>query len=167
MTKTGTTNIKLVLIGDNIREIIRIRSFRIGRLDSVSKVLKRIDLKECPLFDNFLMTTFLTTVFTHTNFQSSNFYAYDRKISYSLESWLDFFAMHALLDKKENFIVLLWYCKVIVYKSCAELFLLGLDRTGHMSFLTGQDRTPKFARQVLWNRNKYRLRTYIFKHFTK
>ena len=26
---------------------------------------------------------------------------------------------------------------------------LGLDRTGHMSFLTGQDRTPKFAGQVL------------------
>ena len=26
---------------------------------------------------------------------------------------------------------------------------LGLNRTGHMSFLTGQDRTPKFAGQVL------------------
>ena len=26
---------------------------------------------------------------------------------------------------------------------------LGLDRTGHMSFLTGQDRTPKFAGQVM------------------
>ena len=26
---------------------------------------------------------------------------------------------------------------------------IGLDRTGHMSFLTGEDRTPKFARQVL------------------
>ena len=26
---------------------------------------------------------------------------------------------------------------------------IGLDRTGHMSFLTGQDRTPKFAGQVL------------------
>ena len=102
-----------------------------------------------PTFGNFFTTIFLRTVFTHTNFHSSNFYAYDRKIFYSLESWLDFFAMHALLDKKENFIVLLWYCKVIVYKSCAELFLLGLDRTGHMSFLTGQVRTPKFAGQVL------------------
>ena len=27
--------------------------------------------------------------------------------------------------------------------------MLGLDRTGHMSFLTGQDWTPKFAGQVL------------------
>ena len=26
---------------------------------------------------------------------------------------------------------------------------VGLDRTGHMSFLTGQDWTPKFAGQVL------------------
>ena len=26
---------------------------------------------------------------------------------------------------------------------------LGLNRTGHMSFLTGQDLTPKFAGQVL------------------
>ena len=26
---------------------------------------------------------------------------------------------------------------------------IGLDWTGHMSFLTGQDRTPKFAGQVL------------------
>ena len=31
---------------------------------------------------------------------------------------------------------------------------LGLDRTGHMIFLTGQDRTPKFAGQVLTNRTK-------------
>ena len=32
-------------------------------------------------------------------------------------------------------------------------FKLGLDRTGHMSLLTGQDWTPKFAGQVLpdWN----------------
>ena len=31
---------------------------------------------------------------------------------------------------------------------------LGLNRTGHMSFLTGQDRTPKFAGQVLPDRTK-------------
>ena len=31
---------------------------------------------------------------------------------------------------------------------------LGLDRTGHMSFLTGQDRTPKFAGQVLPDRTE-------------
>ena len=31
---------------------------------------------------------------------------------------------------------------------------VGLNRTGHMSFLTGQDRTPKFARQVLPDRTK-------------
>ena len=32
--------------------------------------------------------------------------------------------------------------------------MLGLDRTRHMSFLTGQDQTPKFARQVLLDRTK-------------
>ena len=32
--------------------------------------------------------------------------------------------------------------------------VVGLDRTGHMSFLTGQDRTPKFAGQVLPDRTK-------------
>ena len=31
---------------------------------------------------------------------------------------------------------------------------IGLDRTGHMSFLTGQDRTPKFAGQVLPDRTE-------------
>ena len=31
---------------------------------------------------------------------------------------------------------------------------LGLDRTGHMSFLTGQDQTPKFAGQVLPDQTK-------------
>ena len=31
---------------------------------------------------------------------------------------------------------------------------LGLDRTRHMSFLTGQDRTPNFAGQVLRDRTK-------------
>ena len=30
--------------------------------------------------------------------------------------------------------------------------LVGLDRTGHTSFLTGQDWTPKFAGQVLPDR---------------
>ena len=33
-------------------------------------------------------------------------------------------------------------------------FLIGLNRTGHMSFLTGQDRTPKFVGQVLPDRTK-------------
>ena len=41
----------------------------------------------------------------------------------------------------------------------------GLDRTGHMSFLTEQDRTPKFAGQVLLDQTKSGL-IYIFKHFT-
>ena len=31
----------------------------------------------------------------------------------------------------------------------ALLFHVGVNRTGHMSYLTGQERTPKFARQVL------------------
>ena len=35
--------------------------------------------------------------------------------------------------------------------------LVGLDRTGHMSFLTGQDRTPKFAGQVLLDLTESRL----------
>ena len=34
---------------------------------------------------------------------------------------------------------------------------VGLDRTGNMSFLTGQDRTPKFAGHVLPDRTKSRL----------
>jgi hypothetical protein len=32
--------------------------------------------------------------------------------------------------------------------------MLGLNWTGHMSFLTGQDQTPKFAGQVLADRTK-------------
>ena len=31
---------------------------------------------------------------------------------------------------------------------------VGLDRTGHMSFLTGQDRAPKIAGQVLPDRTE-------------
>ena len=34
---------------------------------------------------------------------------------------------------------------------------LGLNPTGHMSFLTGQDRTPKFAGRVTPDRTKSRL----------
>ena len=34
------------------------------------------------------------------------------------------------------------------------MYYTGLDRTGHMSFLTGQDRTPKFAGQVLPDQTK-------------
>ena len=41
---------------------------------------------------------------------------------------------------------------------------VGLDRTGHMSFLTGQDRTPKFAGQVLPDRTESGL--LFLKHFT-
>ena len=42
---------------------------------------------------------------------------------------------------------------------------LGLDRTGHMSFLTGQqDGTPKFAGQVLPDRTESGL--IFLKHFT-
>merc|ERR1712051_320914 len=40
----------------------------------------------------------------------------------------------------------------------------GLDRTGHMSFLTGQDWTPKFAGQVLPDRTESGL--LYLKHFT-
>ena len=31
---------------------------------------------------------------------------------------------------------------------------VGLNRTGHMTFLTGQDQTPKFAGQVLPDRSE-------------
>ena len=34
------------------------------------------------------------------------------------------------------------------------ILVLGLNRTGHMSFLAGQDRTPKFAGQVLPDRTE-------------
>ena len=34
------------------------------------------------------------------------------------------------------------------------IYIVGLDRTGHMSFLTGQDRTSKFAGQVLPDRTE-------------
>ena len=37
---------------------------------------------------------------------------------------------------------------------------LGINRTGHMSFLTGQDRTPKFAGQVLPDRTESGLTFY-------
>ena len=36
-------------------------------------------------------------------------------------------------------------------------FTLGLDQTGHLSFLTGQDQTPKLAGQVLTDRTKSEL----------
>ena len=36
-------------------------------------------------------------------------------------------------------------------------FSVGLDRTEHVSFLTGQDRTPKFAEQVLLDRTEFEL----------
>ena len=40
-------------------------------------------------------------------------------------------------------------------KTCSPYFLiLGLDRTEHMSFLSGQDRTPKLAGHVLPDRTK-------------
>ena len=41
-----------------------------------------------------------------------------------------------------------------IFKKGNCLSLIGLNRTGHMSFLTGQDRTPKFAGQVLPDRTE-------------
>jgi hypothetical protein len=40
-------------------------------------------------------------------------------------------------------------------------FSLGLNRTGHMSFLTGQDRTPKYAGQDLPDRTESGLTFYL------
>jgi hypothetical protein len=53
----------------------------------------------------------------------------------------------------------LWYhCHSSVHKAvlCSLLsyILVGLNWTGHMSFLTGQDRTPKFAGQVVLDRSE-------------
>ena len=42
----------------------------------------------------------------------------------------------------------------VVHHGLLAPYKLGLDRTGHMSFLTGQDRTPKFAGQVLPDRTE-------------
>ena len=36
----------------------------------------------------------------------------------------------------------------------SSINVVGIDRTGHMSFLTGQDQTPKFAGQVLPDRTE-------------
>ena len=38
------------------------------------------------------------------------------------------------------------------FHGCSSV--VGLNWTGHMSFLTGQDRTPKFAGQVLPDGNE-------------
>ena len=45
------------------------------------------------------------------------------------------------------------------------LSMISAQPDGHMSFLTGQDQTHKFARQVLPDWTESRL-MYIFKHFT-
>ena len=52
---------------------------------------------------------------------------------------------------------MIWY--VLKY-----LIKVGLDRTEHMSFLTGQDRTTKFAGQVLQDQTESGLQ--FLKHFT-
>jgi hypothetical protein len=41
-----------------------------------------------------------------------------------------------------------------VWAALGHLGSLGLNRTGHMSLLTGQDRTPKFAGRVLPDQTK-------------
>ena len=42
----------------------------------------------------------------------------------------------------------------VIFPKSQYVCALGLNWTGHMSFLTGQDRTPKFAGQVLPDRTK-------------
>ena len=39
---------------------------------------------------------------------------------------------------------------------------LGLNQTGHMSFLTGQNRTPKFSGQVLPDRTEFELKNFTY-----
>ena len=41
------------------------------------------------------------------------------------------------------------FSPVYFFSGHTLVFKIGLDRTGHMSFLPRQDRTPKFAGQVL------------------
>ena len=45
-------------------------------------------------------------------------------------------------------------CKSFKAIETGVILLKGLKRTGHMSFLTGQDRTPKFPGQVLLDQTK-------------
>ena len=45
-------------------------------------------------------------------------------------------------------------CTCLLMKLPQRIYNLGLNRIGHMSFLTGQDRTPKFAGQVLPDRTE-------------
>ena len=42
----------------------------------------------------------------------------------------------------------------IIWVTLLRFLLEGLDRTEHMSFLSGQNRTPKFAGPVLPDRTK-------------
>ena len=55
------------------------------------------------------------------------------------------FSCHSHSHRHSAFAMFILHCNMII---------VGLDRTGHMSFLTGQDRTPKFARQVLPDRTE-------------
>ena len=43
---------------------------------------------------------------------------------------------------------------------------LGLNQTGHMSFLTGQNRTPKFSGQVLPDRTEFELKHFAAYQFS-
>ena len=79
--------------------------------------------------------------------------------------WVSFYCIfrksNTFLFRSNKFLFLL----TISYKSNPFLLkwnkflFVGLNRTGHMSFLNGLDRTPIFAGPD-W------IRTYIFKHFT-
>ena len=65
------------------------------------------------------------------------------------------YVFHAVL----NVLCLHFFCKwqLGFLKLTKAVRVLGLDRTGHMSFLTGQDRTPKFAGWVLPDQTESRL----------
>ena len=79
---------------------------------------------------------------------------------YGEENWIE----SVLSEKENNDVIVKWVyvtgkslSEAIIFASTNPQYDVGLDRTGHLSFLTGQDRTPKFAGQVLPDRTESRL----------
>ena len=64
------------------------------------------------------------------------------------------FHLQSKILKRDNNTLLQFIFKAVesngmkIWQNIFSLYGLGLNRTGHMSFLTGQDQTPKFAGQV-------------------
>ena len=74
--------------------------------------------------------------------------------------------MHSLESKNNVKFSSLLQAVIIITREWLYTFVVGLDRTGHMSFMTGQDRTPKFAGRILPDRTKSGL-TFLNTLYTK